>query len=106
MSSTDEPENHTAFEACSSFLALPIFGHFSGRAIMSKNTSVLLGDYVEAIARNFRTGKAYPEIDAGIRGRVIASHLIIYRSAASGTFEILRILHRRMDLKSKLHDDF
>ena len=49
-------------------------------------------------------GKKYPEIDASVMGLRVGKHNIFYRVVPSSDIEILRILHQRMDLKSRMQD--
>ncbi len=47
-------------------------------------------------------GKDYPEILPNLKGLKTAKHIIFYRSNQNNDIEIIRILHEKMDLKSKL----
>lgn len=49
-------------------------------------------------------GKAYPEILKDVYGYQIGQHIIFYRHIKSNKIEIARILHSRMDLRSKLEE--
>lgn len=49
-------------------------------------------------------GKKYPEIDKGVMGFRVGKHIVFYRMTPSSDIEILRILHQRMDLKSRMQD--
>lgn len=54
------------------------------------------------IAHKPLSGKDYAEIFPKIRGKKALKHIIFYRTLESKSIEITRILHERMDLKSKL----
>lgn len=49
-------------------------------------------------------GKKYPEVHPDILGYKTGQHIIFYRPAKGGKIEIARILHSRMDLKSRLDE--
>ncbi len=49
-------------------------------------------------------GKNYDELRMGYRGIVVKSHIIFYKISTENLVEIIRILHRRMDFKSRLVD--
>jgi toxin ParE1/3/4 len=55
-----------------------------------------------AIARKPLQGKAYEEIHPGLKGKKTSKHIIFYRILENNSIEITRILHERMDLKTKL----
>ena len=54
------------------------------------------------IARNPEIGTSCDFIRTGYRKFPQASHLIFYRQDAVGVIEIIRVLHRSMDVESKL----
>ena len=47
-------------------------------------------------------GRRYDEVAEGLFGVKAGRHILFYRSADSGGVEIVRILHERMDLKTKI----
>ena len=49
-------------------------------------------------------GKKYPEIDTSVMGLPVGKHIVFYRMAHSSDIEVIRILHQRMDLKSRMQD--
>ncbi|NTS44002.1 type II toxin-antitoxin system RelE/ParE family toxin [Flavisolibacter sp. BT320] len=49
-------------------------------------------------------GKKYPEIDTSVMGLRVGKHIVFYRMVQSSDIEVLRILHQRMDLKSRMQD--
>lgn len=49
-------------------------------------------------------GKKYPEIDTNVMGVWVGKHIVFYRMVQSSDIEVLRILHQRMDLKSRMQD--
>ena len=49
-------------------------------------------------------GKRYDEIFVGLRGYRTGRHLLFYRVLDSGDVEIIRILHERMDLRSRMEE--
>lgn len=62
----------------------------------------ILTDAVVAIACQPGLGKSYMEIDSGLFGFRVGQHIIFYRNVPAKSLEIIRILHVRMDLKSKM----
>ncbi|MEQ8928016.1 MAG: type II toxin-antitoxin system RelE/ParE family toxin [Fulvivirga sp.] len=49
-------------------------------------------------------GRKYPQVKDGLLGIIANKHLIFYRQLTSHTIEIIRILHGRMDLNSRLEE--
>ena len=64
----------------------------------------LIIDEINYICKNVNTGKAMAHVRKGYRASKIKSHLIFYRVTNNGTVEIIRILHERMDIDSRLAD--
>ncbi len=56
----------------------------------------------EKIAKNPNSGKSYDGIAQDLFGMFVNRHIIFNRVITSDEVEITRILHERMDLKSKL----
>lgn len=56
----------------------------------------------ERLAADPLKGKAYEELGPGIRGYKIEKHTIFYQTTHPGPILVLRILHERMDLKSRM----
>ena len=54
------------------------------------------------IAKNPTVGKQYENILNGLRGVKINKHIIFFRQTSNLEIEVERILHERMDLKTKL----
>lgn len=50
------------------------------------------------------SGKQYPEIDTSVMGLRVGKHIVFYRIVLSNDIEILRILHQRMHLKSRMEE--
>lgn len=61
-------------------------------------------DCCETIAAKPNIGKSYSEITSDLLGYQASRHIIFYRQGSSKKIEIIRILHGRMDLKSKFAD--
>lgn len=49
-------------------------------------------------------GKKYDEIRNDISGCRVGKHIIFYRESNPKEIEVIRILHERMDLKSKIDE--
>lgn len=56
----------------------------------------------EELASGKLHGRHYEDIHPGVLGFKVGQHIVFYRSGKKGKIEILRILHSRMDLKSRL----
>ncbi len=66
-----------------------------------KYYNALLG-ICKDIANNPSLGRSYQGTRKGLLGIQANKHLIFYRIIAEGMVEIIRILHERMDIESKL----
>ncbi|XOV68686.1 MAG: type II toxin-antitoxin system RelE/ParE family toxin [Fluviicola sp.] len=62
----------------------------------------LLLDACTELAQKPKLGKDYSEIYPDLKGQRTSKHIIFYRELDKNTIEVARILHERMDLKSKL----
>ena len=49
-------------------------------------------------------GKRYDDIRVGLRGFKVGKHILFYRLLDDGDVEILRILHEKMDIHSRMSD--
>lgn len=56
----------------------------------------------EQIGKNPEIGKIYSGINRNLLGFKSEKHIIFYHSISENEIEIIRILHERMDLKSRL----
>ena len=54
------------------------------------------------LAENTESGKACDFIRPGYRVYPVGSHLVFYKPGAGETVEIIRALHKRMDVSSRL----
>ncbi len=54
--------------------------------------------------RNRHFDREYVEIVAGLYGFKFGKHIIFYRELEDGGFEVVRILHERMDLKRRIRE--
>ena len=54
------------------------------------------------VANNPTKGKNYENVLTGLRGSKINKHILFYRQISQDEIEFERILHERMDLKSRL----
>ena len=64
----------------------------------------ILLDACEAIAENTVHGKHYEEIGKNLFGLSIEKHIIFYRIISNDEIEIVRILHKQMDLKNRIKE--
>ena len=64
----------------------------------------LLLEAIAELAAAKSYGKPYPEIGEEIYGARVLQHIIFYRNAKGNSLEVIRILHTRMDLKSRMSD--
>ena len=58
-------------------------------------------NYCDRLSHNPEQGREYFNLHKGLRGSKINKHIIFYREISDYEIEIERILHERMDLKSK-----
>jgi toxin ParE1/3/4 len=63
----------------------------------------LIMDEINSICKNFLAGKSSESMEEGCRILKVKSHRVIYR-LNKGVVEIIRILHERMDIDSRLLD--
>ncbi len=54
------------------------------------------------IAMDTAVGRSYNEIYSGLHGYRVGKHIIFYHEVVKDEIEVIRILHARMDLKSRL----
>lgn len=65
----------------------------------------LLMEEIEYVTKNPESGKDYSHVRRGYLRTRIKSHFIFYRiNRKDEEIEIIRILHQRMDLKSRLNE--
>ena len=63
----------------------------------------LIFDEINYICRNIDAGKSMEHVRKGYRASKVKSHLIFYR-VLNDRIEVIRILHERMDIKTRLND--
>ncbi|GAA3746988.1 type II toxin-antitoxin system RelE/ParE family toxin [Flavobacterium ginsengisoli] len=61
----------------------------------------LLLDSCQEVAENPNLGKKYDNVTEKLLGYKSNEHILFYHIISKGEIEIIRILHGRMDLKSK-----
>lgn len=61
----------------------------------------LIFDEINFICTNINAGKSMEHVRKGYRTSKVKSHLIFYR-VLNDTIEVIRILHERMDIESRL----
>jgi toxin ParE1/3/4 len=64
----------------------------------------LIVDKIHDICKRPDLGRTYNHIRKGYWGINIKSHIIFYKIAEEGIIEVIRILHQRMDLPSRLKE--
>ena len=62
----------------------------------------MLIDTCQDIANNPDLGKNYNGVSSDVFGLIANRHIIFYRKSEDKPIEITRILHERMDLKSRI----
>jgi len=63
----------------------------------------LIFDEINYICPNINAGKSMEHVRNGYRASKVKSHLIFYR-VINDTIEIIRVLHERMDIETKIND--
>ncbi len=61
-------------------------------------------NFCDKLSHNPEQGREYYNLHEGLRGSKINKHIVFYREISESQIEIERILHERMDLKSRLLD--
>ena len=64
----------------------------------------LLINFCQHIADHPELGKRYDEIAKDLRGCIANKHVIFYKVISQDEIEVVRILHGRMDVKSRISD--
>ena len=64
----------------------------------------MLLEFCKELANKPGIGKSYNEVGNDIFGFKASHHIIFYKSLAKGQIQIVRILHNRMDLKSRIEE--
>jgi toxin ParE1/3/4 len=64
----------------------------------------LILDEIEFIAVNFESGKSMDYIKKGYRAAIVKSHIIFYKKSRSNTIEIIRVLHQKMDIETRIDE--
>ena len=64
----------------------------------------LIINEIEFIAENYMTSKSMDHIKNGYRASTVKSHLIFYRKKQDGQVEVIRILHQRMDIETRINE--
>lgn len=59
-------------------------------------------EQIGEVSINPDLGKSYDSIRKGYWGIGVKSHIIFYKIGKDGIIEAIRILHQRMDLKSRI----
>ena len=67
-----------------------------------KRIDTMLIDTCQELADDKLSGKKYLEVEKDVLGFKVGQHIIFYKKLKSNKIEIARILHSRMDLKSKI----
>jgi len=62
----------------------------------------LIIDEIEFIVSNPHSGRSMDHIKEGYRASKVKSHLIFYKFNIDKTIEIVRILHQRMDVETRM----
>ncbi len=63
-----------------------------------------LTDAFSFIADNREIGKDFSEIMNGLLGKNVGKHIVFYQFESKNKIVIIRVLHERMDLKSRLQE--
>ncbi len=58
----------------------------------------------EKLAEKPKAGRKYHEVTLSLLGCKVNQHIIFYRLVADKEIEVVRILHSKMDLKSRIHE--
>jgi toxin ParE1/3/4 len=64
----------------------------------------LLMDEIEYLSKHVEAGKSADNIMKGYKVSKVKSHLIFYKESTESRIEVVRILHERMDIKTRLQE--
>jgi toxin ParE1/3/4 len=64
----------------------------------------LILDEIEFIAVNFESGKSMDYIKKGYRAAIVKSHIIFYKKSRNNIIEIIRVLHQKMDIETRIDE--
>lgn len=70
--------------------------------LQAERYSQLIRAGCEALASRAQAGRDASAIRAGYRKLAVGAHVLFYRGVPSGEIEIVRILHRSMDVSAHL----
>ena len=62
----------------------------------------LIMDEIEYIVRNFDMARDFGKIRKSYRYSKVKSHLIFFKKDSTNEIEVVRVLHERMDIESRL----
>ena len=58
-------------------------------------------EFCETLAKEPEKGRSYEQLIPKLKGAKVNRHIIFYRTITENTIEIERVLHERMDLKTR-----
>ena len=64
----------------------------------------LILDEIEFISENFESGKSVDCIKKGYRASNVKSHIIFYKKSRRNIVEIIRVLHQKMDIETRIDE--
>ncbi len=64
----------------------------------------LLIEEIDYLCSHFDSGKSMDHIKKGYRASKVKSHLIFYKKSNDQKLDVIRILHQRMDIESRIND--
>ncbi len=64
----------------------------------------LLINEIHYISENFETGRSIEYIRKDYKVSKVKSHLIFYRKSQDNKVEVIRILHQRMDVETRINE--
>ena len=79
-----------------------LYTYFRWSENQADNYYNLLIKHIEFVARNINIGRNIDYIKKGYRCFPVEQHLIFYTISAKNTVKIIRILHQKMDIPSRL----
>ncbi|MGH7065689.1 MAG: type II toxin-antitoxin system RelE/ParE family toxin [Stellaceae bacterium] len=81
-----------------------IWGYTAGRwgNLQAERYVLAIGNACESLADGRRKGRPIDNVRPGYFKIAVGSHFLFYRVADTGEIDIVRILHQRMDVESRL----
>jgi toxin ParE1/3/4 len=79
-----------------------VTGYLLTPAAQAERYTLALRDACEALASGGKRGRQIDHIRPGYNKFAVGSHVLFFRRVDAGGIEVVRILHQRMDVETRL----